>query len=98
MYFPFELCTPSYSGRSAGEHFLRRFLYELPFSVSRLLNHLLYFRNLDDEHGCQMLFIWCKTIIFTAKRSIKSTFKNAKFDLFRSEKANWQIRMRIEIG
>jgi len=59
---------------------------------------LLYFRNLDDEHGCQMLFIWCKTIIFTAKRSIKSTFKNAKFDLFRSEKANWQIRLRIEIG
>jgi len=50
------------------------------------------------EHGCQMLFIYCKTIIFTAKRSIKSTLKNAKFDLFGSEKASSQIWLRTEIG
>jgi len=50
MYFPFESCTPSYSWRSfGGVHFLRMFCMNYRFfSVSMLLNHLFYFRNLDD--------------------------------------------------
>ena len=50
MYFPFELYTLSYSGTSGGVHFLRRFLYELPFFRFKAFKSfsLLYFRNLDD--------------------------------------------------
>ena len=62
MYFPFELCIPSDSGRSGGVHVLRRFLY-YRFSVSRLLNHLLYFRNLDD-----IMNTVGRCFLFSAKR------------------------------
>jgi len=66
------------------------------FAVTRLLNHLPYFRNFDavtntvpdafrylasnDNFHCQM------------------PFKNPKFDLFGSENASWQIWLQIEIG
>jgi len=49
MCFPFELCIPSYSGRSGGGHFLRMcFGMNYCFAITRLLNHLPYFRNFDD--------------------------------------------------
>jgi len=70
VHFPFELCIPSYSGRSGGVHFLRRFLCELPFFRFKLFKsfRLLYFRNLDDVTNtvarCQcVLFFLCVVII-----------------------------------
>jgi len=46
--FPFELCIPSYSGRSDGVHFRWMFCMNYRFAVTMLLNHLPYFRNFDD--------------------------------------------------
>ena len=40
--FPFELRIPSYSGRSVGVHFLRSFLYELPFRRYKALKSRTY--------------------------------------------------------
>jgi len=58
--FPFELCIPSYSGRSNGVHFLRRLLHELPFRRYKAFKSPTLFskfrRRYDYEHGCHMLF------------------------------------------
>ena len=48
MHFPFKLRILSYSGRSNGVFFLRRFCCTThQFAVTRLRSHLPYFWNLD---------------------------------------------------
>jgi len=74
--------------------FSERFCMNYRFSVSRLLNHLLYFRNLGDVTNAVAMQndnCHCQTFY-------KIYFKNAKFDLFGSEKASWQIWLLTEIG
>jgi len=48
-------------------------------------------RSLDAFHLVQNDTFHCQTLY-------KIYFENAKFDLFGSEKASWQIWLRTEIG
>ena len=74
----------TYSGRSDGGHFLRMCF---GIAITRLLSHLPYFRNFDDV-----------TNMVARCFSSFSAFGNAKFDLFGSENASWQIWLQTEIG
>ena len=60
------------------------------FAVTRLSNHLPYFRNLYDITN---MVARCFSP-FSIKRYF--SLKNAKFDLFGSEIASWQIWLQIE--
>jgi len=82
----FELYSPSYSGRSGGVHFLRSFFcMNYSFTVTRLLNHLHHFWIFDGVTNTD--YFHCQTPL-----------KNAKFELFNSENASWQIWLQMEIG
>ena len=83
--------------------FFEGFCTNYRFSVSRLLSLLLYFRHFDDVTNmvattCQMLFHLVQNNNFHCQTLYKIYWKNAKFDLFGSEKASCQIWLRTEIG
>jgi len=91
--FPFELCFPTHGGRSDGVHFLRRFLYELPFRRYKVFKSSTLISKLRTRLPDAFHYL-----VSNNNFHCDSPLKNAKFDLFGSENASCQIRLQIEIG
>jgi len=67
------------------------------FAVTRLLNHLSYFRNFDDVTRTRLPGAF-HNLVPNDNFHCQTPLKNAKFDLFGNENASWQIWLQIEIG